>query len=103
MTEFKKVTTYSIYNHKWYIMYSKKGWEIGSLGTEHYCAFRSDWIDENGNLNRVVNGLDMHLARTPGDVITSIKFSEDLKNIIETTGCDALEACKILASREGVI
>lgn len=98
MTTFKKVTTYIIYGHEYQIFYNRQGWENDPYD-RHYCAFKSEWIDKNGCLNRTVNGLDMMISDSVQEVITHINNREELAHIQETEGVDIMEAIMIQARR----
>lgn len=97
-TTFKKVTTYIVYGHVYHIFYNETGWE-GDINDNHYCTFKDEWLDENGCLNRTVNGLDMAISQSVAEVISHINNREELAHIHETEGVDIMEAIKIMASR----
>lgn len=99
MTTFKKVTTYVVYGHEYHIFFNKEGW-AGDPNNNHYCAFKKEWIDENGCLNRTVTGLDMAISQSVEEIISRINYREELTHIQETeANGDIMEAIKIMASR----
>ena len=96
---FKTITTFVIYGHEYHIMYTAQGWE-GDPNDNHYCAFKDEWIDENGCLNRQVNGLDMAISHSVKEVLQHIKNREEMDHLMQTEGVDVMEACRLMIERQ---
>ena len=86
----RKVTTIHENDKTFYIVAAHDG----------YMAINSEWVDANGCLNRVVNGIQGHYAKTASGCIENLRFHLEMERLM-STGLSFNEACKAMMEKKG--
>lgn len=65
-----------------------------------YMAIDADWLDGNGCLNRAVNGIQGHFAKTPDDCISNLRFHLKVERLMNS-GLSLNEALRAACEKKG--
>lgn len=95
----KKITTVISRGREFYVVYHSEGFNICGE-QKHYLGIESNLFGEDGHLTREINGCEGHLSATVSDCVKSIMDTIEIEHIIETRGCDAMEAIEIFFEQQ---